>query len=309
MTHGARPRKTRENQGWIWDSTAWNGFPFRHDDIVVSTYAKTGTTWMQQIVLQLIFDGAEIENISGYSPWLDSRLPPLQEKLDRLSAQTHRRCIKTHLALDCLVYNPDIKYIYVARDGRDVAWSAHNHYHNMSDTLINAFLNASGNSRAPDPRPGPDVHEFYQTWIAGEYDIGGGKSPDFFDHVRGWWEARGTPNILLVHYSDLVADLPGQIRRIGAFLDIEPSDWDLVTSHCTFQYMKENAVRIVPFGEIGFAGGSKTFINKGTNQRWRDVLSEAEVKAYRQLAQDRLGPDCAAWLEAGWLGLEAKAVK
>jgi hypothetical protein len=46
MTSDTRPRKTRENQGWLWDSTAWNGFPFRKDDIVVATYAKTGTTWM-----------------------------------------------------------------------------------------------------------------------------------------------------------------------------------------------------------------------------------------------------------------------
>ncbi|MFN8949077.1 MAG: hypothetical protein ACK5YG_15370 [Alphaproteobacteria bacterium] len=46
MTSDTRPRKTRENQGWLWDSTAWNGFRFRTDDIVVATDAKTGTTWM-----------------------------------------------------------------------------------------------------------------------------------------------------------------------------------------------------------------------------------------------------------------------
>lgn len=68
-------------------------------------------------------------------------------------------------------------------------------------------------------------------------------------------------------------------------------------------------MRIVPFGEIGFVGGSRTFINKGTNERWRDVLGEAEVRAYRQLAEDRLGPACAAWLELGWLSLETRPRK
>jgi aryl sulfotransferase len=38
------PRKTREIQNCICDSTRWNGFNFRDDDIVIATYAKTGTT-------------------------------------------------------------------------------------------------------------------------------------------------------------------------------------------------------------------------------------------------------------------------
>jgi aryl sulfotransferase len=41
------------------DSTYWNDFKFRDDDIIISTYAKAGTTWMQQIVSQLIFNAAE----------------------------------------------------------------------------------------------------------------------------------------------------------------------------------------------------------------------------------------------------------
>ena len=52
------PAKTREIHNHHFDSTIWNDFVFRDDDIVISTYAKSGTTWMQQIVGQLIFDGA-----------------------------------------------------------------------------------------------------------------------------------------------------------------------------------------------------------------------------------------------------------
>ncbi len=45
-----RPKKTREIVSSIFDSTRWNDFKFRDDDIVIDTWAKTGTTWMQQIV-------------------------------------------------------------------------------------------------------------------------------------------------------------------------------------------------------------------------------------------------------------------
>ena len=53
----APPRKMREFANHHMDSRFWNGFPFRDGDVVVSTYAKSGTTWTQQIVGQLIFKG------------------------------------------------------------------------------------------------------------------------------------------------------------------------------------------------------------------------------------------------------------
>ena len=51
------PVKTRELHNHHFDSTIWNDFAFRDDDIVIATYAKSGTTWTQQIVGQLIFGG------------------------------------------------------------------------------------------------------------------------------------------------------------------------------------------------------------------------------------------------------------
>ncbi len=59
------PRKTRELHNHHFDSTIWNDFAFRDDDIVIGTYAKSGTTWTQQIVGQLIFQGAEDIDVRG----------------------------------------------------------------------------------------------------------------------------------------------------------------------------------------------------------------------------------------------------
>ena len=58
----------------LLDSTRWNEFAFRPDDIFVCTYAKTGTTWVQNIVLHLIFQDLKVRNIGAFSPFLELRL-------------------------------------------------------------------------------------------------------------------------------------------------------------------------------------------------------------------------------------------
>ena len=92
------PRKQREMMNHHMDSTVWNDFQFRDGDIVIGTWGKSGTTWLQQIIGQMIFGGSDEINIGEMSPWVDLRVPPKPEKLAMLEAQTHRRFLKTHLA-------------------------------------------------------------------------------------------------------------------------------------------------------------------------------------------------------------------
>src|SRR5690349_16062238 len=88
---------------FVRDSTRWDGFPLRADDIVISTPAKCGTTWMQMICALLVFQSAELPApLSTISPWLDMLTRPRDDVFADLAAQTHRRFIKTHLPLDGL---------------------------------------------------------------------------------------------------------------------------------------------------------------------------------------------------------------
>lgn len=78
-----KPVKTRELHNHHSDSTIWNDLKFRDDDIVIATYAKSGTTWLQQIVSQLIFDGQEGLPVAEMSPWLDLRVPPKLPEVEK----------------------------------------------------------------------------------------------------------------------------------------------------------------------------------------------------------------------------------
>ncbi len=100
------PKKSRELQDLTMDSTRWDDFKFRDGDIVIGTWAKSGTTWTQQIIGQLIFNGEEGLAVMDLAPWIDFRVAPLEHVLEIVEAQTHRRFVKTHLPADALSISP-----------------------------------------------------------------------------------------------------------------------------------------------------------------------------------------------------------
>ncbi|WP_218135080.1 sulfotransferase domain-containing protein [Parasphingopyxis algicola] len=291
------PEKTRELHSHHFDSTIWNDFEFRDDDIIIGTYAKSGTTWLQQIVAQLVFRGEEGLPVADMSPWLDLRVPPKEVKLEVVETQDHRRFLKTHLPVDALVFSPKARYLYAARDGRDVVWSFFHHFRNANDKLYDLLNDTPGRVGPPMPRLSDDVCEVFRTWLAED----GAPWWSFWENIRTWWEIRDLPNVRLVHFAELKADLEGEMRRIADFLDIEIDDslWPVLIDHCGFDYMKANADAAAPLNGSVWQGGGKTFIHKGTNGRWRDMLPQTDSEAYEAKAVEELGEDCAHWLATG----------
>lgn len=292
----AWPVKTRELLNHHMNSTVWNDFKFRNDDIVIATYAKSGTTWTQQIVGQLIFEGAAGIDVPTLSPWVDMRIMP-PEAIKGLEAQAHRRFVKTHLPADAMVISPKAKYIFVGRDGRDVVWSLHNHFIKAKPEIYDMLNNTPGRVGPEIGRPPASVHEYYKQWFAGD----GFPLWSFWENIRTWWDVRYLPNVKLMHYNDLKRDLAGSIREIADFLGIaiDEARFPAILRHCSFDYMKAHAELSAPLGGTIWEGGAATFINKGTNGRWHDTLTPAEIRAYESRAIAELGADCAAWLEMG----------
>jgi len=291
------PQKTRELHSHHFDSTIWNDFKFRDDDIIIATYAKSGTTWVQQIVAQLLFSGAEDLEVAQMSPWLDLRVPPKKVKLPQVEAQQHRRFLKTHLPVDALVFSPKAKYVYIGRDGRDVVWSFYNHHANANQFWYQALNDTPGLVGAPIGRPPASIRQYFLDWLEGD----GYPWWSLWENMRSWWDIRDLPNVLLLHFAELKADLPGQIRRMAAFLYIavDESRWDAIVEHCSFDYMKRHATKSVPLGGAFWDGGAETFVYKGTSGRWRDTLTPEDCARYERMAVEHLGEACARWLATG----------
>jgi aryl sulfotransferase len=307
---------TRNYHNPIMESARWDDLAIRPDDIVIATYPKCGTTWTQRIIDLLVFQDPAPRPIMDVSVWLDARIFGTQEEnLATLAAQTHRRFIKSHLPLDSLPLYDTVKYIHVARDGRDAFLSWHNHVQGFTpDTkmkigmiIMNDPLLAPMMAGGPPPATPDDPQQFFQTWIAeAETDaqFGPGANLSYFDFENTYWSERKRPNILMVHYNDLKADLAGEMIRISNFLDIDtPSDrLPILAQAAGFEAMQANGEALLPRIGEHFDHGAKRFLNKGVNGRWRDVLTEADLARYEAAFRRKVSPACADWLEHGRLG-------
>ena len=299
------PQVVRVYQNHSLNSRAWDGFKPRTEDVIITTALKAGTTWMQTIVGNLIFQDQEMPApLWQLTPWLDSRFGSIEEKLNLLAGQAHRRFLKTHLPVDALPYFPEVKYIYVGRDGRDVFMSLWNHYRHLHPDILEKYNDFPARANDPFPPCPDDVHEFFRMWISKSWfswENDGFPFWSVFYHLQSWWTYRHVPNILFVHFNNLLNNLDGQMRIIANYLNIDVNEaiWSYLVEKATFKNMKANAKEVVP-GEGGFLiGGAQRFINKGTNGRWKGVLTKDELDMYEEKAADQLSPDSKQWLEFG----------
>lgn len=288
----APPPRTVVYESTVADSTRWDRFDPRADDIVISTPPKCGTTWTQQICALLIFGRPDHGQKPGaISPWLDARHFELEETLAMLAAQTHRRFIKTHTPRDGLPFYPQCAYLTVYRDPRDVYFSMRDHYLNQAHER---FL-----YRVTD-----DIGAGFQDWVTRDYAPG---DHDNFalgavlHHYRTFRDHAYLPNVFLFHYSDMKRDLRGALARIAAALGIEHDDatLDRLADAASFESMKKNASQFVPGAGKGRWKDDRRFFNKGRLEQWREALSAADLTVYDARMRDLLPADEIAWLQNG----------
>ncbi len=214
-------------------------------DVVVATYEKSGTNWMLQIVHQVATLGhGSFAHVHDVAPWPDA--PGGEASVGvPLSAPTWQdtptglRPVKTHLPRARAPLTEDARYVVVVRDPKDVVVSS---YHFVRGILLGPLM--------------PGIDTWVDVFLSDEgFAPSGGPWPT---HVAGWWAERHRPNVLVLRYEELVADLPGGIRRVADLMgiDLDAEALERVRSHCTFEAMRSMGSRfdLGPFTPLGTAG-------------------------------------------------------
>jgi aryl sulfotransferase len=294
----------REYRTWAFDSRRWDRYRPREGDIVIATYPKCGTTWTERIVQMLLLQSTEARPIRQFSTWIDARFrEPLDDVIALLDAKQDRRLLKSHIPLDGLPLFDGVQYIHVARDGRDAWASYYNHRRSFTSEALARFdqIGTEDNAIcAPYPRASPDPREDFREWL-GLGNEQARVAPDFFHFVGSFWGQRHRPNILLVHYNDLSAELEQEMRRIAAFLRLECAEalWPQLVRAAGFEEMRKDGEKLMPQASSQFVGGARSFFFQGRNGRWRDMLGEQEIALYQARVKKSLSAECARWAESG----------
>ena len=280
------------------DSGRWRGFAHRDGDIVISTRSKSGTTWVQMICALLVFQSPRLPApLAQLSPWLDWLVVPQDEVYAALAAQQHRRFIKTHTPLDGLPLDPRATYLVVAREPLDMAVSLYHQGDNLDREHIRRLTGQPAPSDPVPPRA--DLRTWLLRWIDREAD-----PREALDSLSGviWhlsdaWKRRAAPNVVLVHYDDLVRDLEGQMRRLASLLGISvPSEvWPTLVEAARFESMKARADELAP-DPSGVLKDRRAFVRRGGNGSGQALLSGDELARYRRRTASLAPADLLAWL-------------
>ena len=295
--------------GFIADSSRWEGFALRDDDIVITTPSKSGTTWVQTIVALLLFDGVPAEPVSRLSPWLDVSLRSREETEALLDAQTHRRFIKTHAPLDGLPWSPHVTYISVGRDPRDAFVSMNAHQANFDgDALVQRRVDAVGDEdlaslerRWPE---GDDPRELVGAFLEiprheNHADV---NLANVLDHLAQAWAVRHEPNTVLVHYRDLSADLTGEMLRLRDVLGLDLADDRVaeLATWATLDSMRARAPRAAPEADHDVWVDPAAFFRGGRHGDGAAMMTDDELRRYRERCRELVDDEALlAWVHGG----------
>ncbi|RYG70457.1 sulfotransferase domain-containing protein [archaeon] len=243
--------------------------------VFVASYPKSGTTWMQCIVYNLLSDGDQsFDHISNYFPFFeisrtwDQDQGTLHPKYEDRHSSMGSRAFNTHLRYSMMAQGERMRYIYVVRRGKDALLSFFHHLAHQDDADI---FNGS-------------LGDFVRDWCDGKIIFG-----SWLRHLEGWvmaskeWGGR----VLLVRYEDLSSDLSGQMLRISQFLGLNHTAERVseLSALCSFQHMKKCSAQYEPtsvpwrggfqFLREGRVGGSASEFSAQDHVIFDDMLRRA----------------------------------
>jgi hypothetical protein len=286
----ALARKPQRYFGGFTNTDRWEHFVSKPNDVFVSTPQKCGTTWTTTIVTMLCHGKTDVIP-SELVQWIDANVVPIEEAVNSLAVQSHRRCIKSHTPFDGMPYFEDGAYIAVYRHPLDMMFSHRKHTINMK-------------SSAPDHPFHGDADaslEFFveQTLDFEEYDDSILEAA--VRHYQSFIEAPVPANVLIIHYADMLLDARGVIQSISDHMGLEPDArfLDAIYEVTKFGNMKSHAQRYAPFADRDFWHDTTKFFDSGGTNKWSGELSPSSVALYRDRIGKLLSPAELAWLEGG----------
>ena len=187
-------------------------------DVFISPYAKCGTTWVQQIVHSLRTRGdMNFDDVMRVMPWVEMAH---WAGIDLHAPQPGGfQVFKSHLSWFSVPKGG--RYIVPLRHPKDALVSFYN--------FLNGYWWQAGLVSITE-----FAREYYLRYQDDIWDN------NYWGHLLSWWGQRQNPQVLLLTYEGMKADLPGSVQTIADFLGIElDADLlDIVVKQASLDFMQ-----------------------------------------------------------------------
>lgn len=252
------------------------GLKLYPDDVWVVAYPKAGTTWLQQIVKLIRTNGVDDGRKSSEAvPWIEGiNNPDPDYRYDfDISSMKSPRAFKSHFTYDSmpcgLPSTTPCKYIYVARNPRDLAVSYYFHY--LGFKYVKSL----------------EWSDFFSWFSTGSVACG-----DYFKHTLSWWDHREDDNVLFLKYEDMKRDLHSCIRKISLFmgLDLSSDIVDKIAGESTFSTMKNNPAANYTNVSHRRTPGAVPFMRRGEVGDWKNYFTPEQIVKCDALCSSKFEP-------------------
>ncbi|KAF6270082.1 sulfotransferase family 1C member 2 [Rhinolophus ferrumequinum] len=226
-------------------------FEAKPDDLLICTYPKSGTTWIQEIV-DMIEQNGDVEKcqraiIQHRHPFIEWARPPQLSATSLLTS----------------------KFLYVAR--------------NVKDCMVSYYHFQRMNQMLPDPGT---WEEYFESFISGKVGWG-----SWYDHVKGWWEMKDRYQILFLFYEDIKKDPKHEIQKVMKFMgrNLDETVLDTIVQETSFEKMKENPMTnrsTVPKSILDQS--ISPFMRKGTVGDWKNHFTVAQNERFDQIYRKKM---------------------
>ncbi|XP_042240703.1 uncharacterized protein LOC121878510 [Homarus americanus] len=263
-------------------------FEFKQSDVLVMTYPKCGTTWVQEVVWTML-NNPDLKHSKTHQPimyrspfleldmFTDLAEDGLEGVMIKLLETTpDPRTIKTHLPLSLMPSSllNTTKVVYVARNPKDVVTS---YYHHCRITKLVNYKSS--------------LEQFVRYFVDDNVVYG-----PYWLHVKEAWEKRQHPNLHFLFYEDLKTDTMAELGKLNDFLGtmLTENQLERVAIHTSFDEMKTRKALLGEMEDdpnkfnldiISLDGG---FFRKGDIGDWQTKLTPPMEDKINKWIEDNL---------------------
>ncbi|XP_052799242.1 sulfotransferase 1B1-like [Mya arenaria] len=249
--------------------------PCRDDDIMLATFAKTGTNWLYEILSMVQRRSAARVQETKMSTMLEAN------PADVIDSRPSPRVLNTHYRPSCLpkdMARKKVKTVLCLRNPKDTAVSYFAHMTAMR------IYNYTGK---------------FTDWI-GPFVQGELEYNSYADYLNEWQQAieagLGYP-LHVMYFENLKMDGMSELNKLLEFLevDLDEATRAAILAQCDFRNMRKDKPEIVPsvqhFKNSNLFREGHSFYRKGEVGDWKNWFTVAKSEMFDAVWTSQIRPD------------------